>query len=482
MRITTRSVKRLGVLLDWWGIAPEDGEDAEAATIRMLDEHITPTRAWEALATLRVEIPDGPQVRRFVRAVLLGGARAAIIALPEPAMATSFGDMSEVTVLTDRIMADVHDTARTDRTTGIQRVVRETVRRWEDSGNVIPVAWDQVRQCIRLLTDAEHEGLHGDGYDADSDVDTGPYMYVVPLGGYFIVSELAAESWRCPLHQSISEYSSTRVGAIGYDLVPVMSSETSHEGIIAYFPRYLDSLAAADRIATISGAAATEYGGWRRMLVGSGRPGPDIRPILLAADTVAPPDSDLAAARRKIGATGEVPVVVSVGSHEPRKNHLAILQAARRLWDDGISFRLAFVGGNAWGNDEFVRVVDRLQAAGRPLKVLSRVTDGFLAACYCVADFTVFPSLNEGFGLPVLESLTAGTPVITSDFGSMREIGEQYGGVLMIDPRDDDALREAMRTLLTDAGRLSTLRDAARSAQAKTWDAYAAETLEYFTQ
>jgi glycosyltransferase involved in cell wall biosynthesis len=95
----------------------------------------------------------------------------------------------------------------------------------------------------------------------------------------------------------------------------------------------------------------------------------------------------------------------------------------------------------------------------------------------------VFPSLNEGFGLPLAESLAAGTPAVTSDFGSMREIAEG-GGALMVDPHDDHAIADAMRTLLTDDAvhaRL-TAEAQARAAHPRTWDDYAAEVWDALTK
>ena len=71
-----------------------------------------------------------------------------------------------------------------------------------------------------------------------------------------------------------------------------------------------------------------------------------------------------------------------------------------------------------------------------------------------MARFTVFPSLNEGFGLPLAESLACGTPAVTSDFGSMREIVDGGGGALLVDPRDDHSVADGMRSLLTDDGLL----------------------------
>ena len=168
------------------------------------------------------------------------------------------------------------------------------------------------------------------------------------------------------------------------------------------------------------------------------------------------------------------PLVVVVGSHEPRKNHLAVLEAAERLWTGGATFELLFIGGSGWKGEEFDALVASLVSAGRPIIVRKRCTEEELWTAYSLARFTVFPSLLEGFGLPVAESLACGTPAITSAHGSMAEIAEG-GGCLVVDPRDVDALESAMSRLLRDDRLLERLRLEAASRPTLTWDDYASE-------
>jgi glycosyltransferase involved in cell wall biosynthesis len=104
-----------------------------------------------------------------------------------------------------------------------------------------------------------------------------------------------------------------------------------------------------------------------------------------------------------------------------------------------------------------------------------------LWAAYEIASFTVFPSLNEGFGLPVAESLATGTPVITAGYGSMRQIAAS-GGALLIDPRSDAALTDAMRTLLTDPRVHARLAAEAQMVTGKSWDKYAFEVWQHFME
>jgi glycosyltransferase involved in cell wall biosynthesis len=113
--------------------------------------------------------------------------------------------------------------------------------------------------------------------------------------------------------------------------------------------------------------------------------------------------------------------------------------------------------------------------------VHKRCTGEELWAAYRLARFSVFPSLLEGYGLPIAESLASGTPVITSNHGSMAEVAEK-GGCVLIDPRNIDDLERAMALLLDDDETLSKLRDEALAADTGTWERYATELWEFFTK
>ena len=171
-------------------------------------------------------------------------------------------------------------------------------------------------------------------------------------------------------------------------------------------------------------------------------------------------------------------MVLVVGSHEPRKNHLAVLEAAEQLWSHGIWFDLVFIGGSGWQSDDVEREVGRLLALGRPICVRRRSSERELWAAYRLAKFTVFPSLLEGYGLPIVESMACGTPVITSNYGSMAEIAEG-GGAIMIDPRDSTQLAAAMRAMFDDDELLAGLRAAAAARSWPNWDDYSRDVWQF---
>jgi len=114
------------------------------------------------------------------------------------------------------------------------------------------------------------------------------------------------------------------------------------------------------------------------------------------------------------------PIILSAGANSPRKN-LAGLLKAMRLAKDSIPHDLVLVGGSGWDTGEFKRVLSEHDISGR-VHQLGFVSDEVLHALYHKAEVYAHPSLYEGFGLPVLEAMAAGTPVIASNRSSLPEV------------------------------------------------------------
>ncbi|QIK75955.1 glycosyltransferase family 4 protein [Nocardioides piscis] len=374
----------------------------------------------------------------------------------------------------DDVLLDVTTTLQTPYTTGIQRVVRETVARWVAEHPLArPVVWTSDEAAPRELTERELAHLTGGTGGARVQGSDAGARLVVPWRCTFVVPEVPTSTTRAAAMQALARWSGCRTSAIGYDLVVVTSGETRIDHGSETYYSYLSALQGFTAVAPISGASGAEFGGWAKALDSIGRTGPRLDTVSLPVAIDRADETTRSEVAHVLGT--RLPVVLVVGSHEPRKNHLAVLHAAELMWREGREFRLVFVGGRAWGSEDFGRRVSQLAAVRRPVDVFSGVDDEFLAAAYELARFTVFPSFNEGFGLPVGESLAMGTPVITSNFGSMAEIAAD-GGALTVDPRDDHAIADAMRRLLTDEALLADLVRQARNRPSRTWDDYAAET------
>jgi glycosyltransferase involved in cell wall biosynthesis len=228
------------------------------------------------------------------------------------------------------------------------------------------------------------------------------------------------------------------------------------------------------RVAGISRSASAEFRGFAQAVRAQGLPGPQVHTVELVTE---PP----AGAVRPPTARSARPVVLCPGSREPHKNQRAVLHAAERLWREGLDFEVRLVGGAGWTETELRPAIDRLRAAGRPLQELGRVSDAELVRQFQTADLAVFISLHEGYGLPVAEALACGTPVVTSDFGSQREIAEQ-GGCLMVDPRNDDAITDGLRGLLASPQERDRLRAEIRARPVRTWAQYADELWAFLVE
>jgi len=137
--------------------------------------------------------------------------------------------------------------------------------------------------------------------------------------------------------------------------------------------------------------------------------------------------------------------ILFVGTLEPRKNVVRLIEAYARLPEGRPP--LLLVGGKGWLYDEIFARVEALNLNGQ-VKFVGYVPGQVLPWWYNAAEVLVYPSLYEGFGLPPLEAMACGTPVVTSTVSSLPEVVGQAG--LMVDPFDTEALATAMDQVLTD--------------------------------
>jgi glycosyltransferase involved in cell wall biosynthesis len=171
------------------------------------------------------------------------------------------------------------------------------------------------------------------------------------------------------------------------------------------------------------------------------------------------------------------PFILAVGTLEPRKNFPTLIEAYARLQDFGVALsevQLVIAGGKGWLYEGIFAAVERL-GLGERVRFLDFVPDPDLPALYNAAAVFAFPSLYEGFGLPPLEAMACGTPVITSNVSSLPEVVGD--AALTVPPTDVAALAEALARALTDEHLRATLRQQGLQQAARfTWDA-AARTL-----
>ena len=173
--------------------------------------------------------------------------------------------------------------------------------------------------------------------------------------------------------------------------------------------------------------------------------------------------------------------VLAVGTLEPRKNLTTLLEAFARLRRDGAvdaDLRLVLAGARGW-LDEPIFATVRSLGLEDAVRFTGFVVDDDLPAVYSGAALFVFPSLHEGFGLPLLEAMACGVPVVTSNVSSMPEVAGD--AATLVDPRDGEGLAAAIARSLRDAALRDRLREAgiARARQF-SWEATARRTLDAY--
>jgi glycosyltransferase involved in cell wall biosynthesis len=147
--------------------------------------------------------------------------------------------------------------------------------------------------------------------------------------------------------------------------------------------------------------------------------------------------------------------ILNVGTLEPGKNQAMLVRAFHRLKGQGLEQGLVIAGQKGWMYEKLFRLVDGL-GLREDVRFVGYLPDDDLAAVYNMADLFVFPSLYEGFGLPPLEAMACGLPVVASSAPALAEVLD--GAALLVDAYDASAVAEATAKALRDKRLRSRLR------------------------
>jgi glycosyltransferase involved in cell wall biosynthesis len=260
-----------------------------------------------------------------------------------------------------------------------------------------------------------------------------------------------------------------------HDLSFIRTPETAVPGLRAYLNRAVpNSVARADHILADSEAT-------RQDIIEAYRTSPDKISVLYSGvDRRFAPVTDPAwlksiRARYEIG---DSPYILSVGTIQPRKNYPRLIEAFRAL--DRPDLKLVIAGGRGWLESPLVDLVKSARLEGR-VRFLGFVADDDLPALYSAASLFAFPSLYEGFGLPVLEAMACDIPVVTSRVSSLPEVAGD--AALLVDPTDVSALGEALARALADTAERRRLIEAGRArVRMFTWQSAAEQLKGHYTR
>jgi glycosyltransferase involved in cell wall biosynthesis len=306
------------------------------------------------------------------------------------------------------IFLDVTQAARSRHHSGLNRV--SACLRAQGGADITPIVWSQWSRSV----------LPGD---------------------CFLTSELFSTEERPGLMEWLRT-GSVRSVAIFHDAIPLRHPLITWGQSVGRHAAYVKLLAEFDEVMCVSADSARDLQAlWRWQGL---TPRARVRVLGLGAD-------GLGGLRQCLPASPPSRSVVAVGIVEPRKNQMMLLEAAEALWRRGRLFRLTLVGRvNPQFGAPIVRRISQLRRAFPGLLVHeTRADDVRLRALLADARCTAFPSLAEGCGLPVLESLWAARPCLCSDLDSIRE-SAVGGGCDLLPARDARGWEQALERLLFD--------------------------------
>ena len=277
--------------------------------------------------------------------------------------------------------------------------------------------------------------------------------------------------------------SQTRTLLTVHDLSFIRDPDSAVPSLRAYLNRAVPrSVARADRVLADSEATKNDLTALFETPPGK------IDVLLSGVDARFKPVRDRAAldAMRARYDLGHGPFVLALGTIQPRKNYVRLIQAfaqvVGRWWQIGAAWmgdvNLVIAGGKGWMFDDIFAEVKRLDLENR-VKFTGFVDEADLPALYSAAAIFAYPSLYEGFGLPVLEAMACGTPVIGANVSSVPEVIGDAG--LLVDPLDVDAIAAGLIGLLKDASaRDAFLRLGLERAAQFTWEKAARQLLSIY--
>ncbi|GAA4187866.1 hypothetical protein GCM10022288_13390 [Gryllotalpicola kribbensis] len=457
---------------------------SEAPVAQLLEDCCTTARdsgdahVWLLFIAVSGALPTEAELQALRRALSLapaGNLGAAALRTCAP-VALAHHSQLRTLDLRSGLVSLVDFSARHGFTSGVQRFTREVSRRWSERANVTFVAFNDDPSALRHLSADERMRLvdwSSERATEESQHRDNPWgTVVVPWKATLFLPEVP-QYGQSPVLAALARFSGNRVVAFGHDMIPIASASELRLDEPLRFGSYLTVLRHATEVVANSATSAEEFRGYVGALHAQGLEGPAVSHLLLPVERLSGTADQLPLSERAM--------VLAVGSHEPRKNQIALVYAAEQLWREGLSFELRLLGGRGPRNFTVLRdAISALQLAKRPITVENDVSDAELAAAYRAARFSAFISLDEGYGLPVAESLASGTPVLTTNYGSTAEIASG-GGCVLVDPRDDEAIVDSLRRMLTDDRLITQLRAEALARDDDTWDSFSQRLWERVT-
>jgi glycosyltransferase involved in cell wall biosynthesis len=280
----------------------------------------------------------------------------------------------------------------------------------------------------------------------------------------FLFAETILDA-RCQASQTYVQQRGWETAGILYDLIPILYPEYCSGGVKQFFEAYLALLSGVDQTIGISEYSAQCFRDYCDKH--------QLKPGIVSAIML---PGEFGQHRRRSNALpyrGQLNLLC-VSTLEPRKNHRSLLQACELLSQHypDIDWKLTLVGNSYAEAPEITEAVNRMMAQDDRVQWLGVVDDGRLHQLYNDATLTVYSSLVEGFGMPILESIWHGRPCLCHQAGVMAELAAQTPGCVTVDMGDPAALAAQLAQLARQPDQLNGLIESACHSSLKTWDNY----------
>lgn len=381
------------------------------------------------------------------------------------------------------LLIDVSNASRDTANSGVIRVTRRLSAELQRRSDirVFFVFWDQARRDYSFVTGLREDLLAGyngpakgfgallDAHGADLTpramldrfTDAGSVEAMLLISEVVLDGEAAARiDW--------ADRRGVKSAAILYDLIPMEFPHYVGAELRTQFALYLDTLPRVEQIISISAYSLERFRAYMERRARSVEARADV--VWIPGQFAALPRA--AGVRREQRQAGVL--ILCVSTIEPRKNHRTLLAAYRRFRaaNPDLAVRLCLVGNYYHEAEQLADEIRRAVAEDASIEWRVAISDEELTGLMRAATFTVYPSLVEGFGLPILESLWMAKPCLCHEQGVMAELAAG-GGCLTVDMDDADALAAAIKSLVTNHALRDRLAEEAQSRPIANWSDYA---------
>lgn len=336
-----------------------------------------------------------------------------------------------------KIYADLTNVIKVSFITGIQRVVREIMLRMiKSEPNIELITYVQEHECFQVIDKKRFTEVFGEGDSDRKGLVTGVSLKPEDFeeGSLFfdidsVWNARVKRSWLFPELKKRSIKICTQL----YDIIPITHPQYCHEVTTLNFMNYLGAnIKYADLI--ITSAKATE----RQLKEITDKAGLEQKKcavVPLGSDFRKKENSDEKPDKEVTEIATKGKYILMVGTIEPRKNHSLVLDALdEKLADLGVN--VVFAGRIGWNVSELENRIKTHPKLNKNLFFVTGANDATIDFLYKNAYMVAFPTFDEGFGLPIIESFQRGTPVIASDIEVLREVGGDFADYFKLNDRN----------------------------------------------